>query len=79
MSLTEQLGIWSLKSGPRFGGREKKKQFGGPQNGSIFEGIATFGAVEFDSKSWSFCSELLINEIWSNYSDRKHDPEKPKR
>ena len=22
-----------LKSGPRFGGREKKKQFGGPQNG----------------------------------------------
>ena len=24
---------WGLKSGPRFGGRERKKQFGGPQNG----------------------------------------------
>ena len=24
---------WGLKSGPRFGAREKKKQFGGPQNG----------------------------------------------
>ena len=23
---------WGLKSGPRFGGRERKKQFGGPQN-----------------------------------------------
>ena len=24
---------WGLKSGPRFGGRERKRQFGGPQNG----------------------------------------------
>ena len=24
---------WCLKSGPRFGAREKKKQFGGPENG----------------------------------------------
>ena len=24
---------WCLKSGPRFGAREKKKQFGGPRNG----------------------------------------------
>ena len=27
---------WGLKSGHRFGGREKKKQFGGPQNGVRF-------------------------------------------